>query len=309
MGFIGLHTARRFLDVGEPVVLTCFRTRREPSFLADELGHHAIVESLDVTDRAAVLELARRHRPDGIVHLAVPALAGVAPLDEYRTNTQGLMHVLEAAAESGVKRLSIASSIAVYAGLSQGPFQESAPLPVASTNATEAYKKAEETLSLFFARQSQLDVRCLRLAGIYGPLYHSMANLPSRLCHAAVHGVQPELGPGRYGGSPRAHDAQDFCYVRDCAAGIQLVHQSERLQHTTYNIGAGRATTYAELAAAVNAAVPGANIELPPGASPTARPAPYLDITRAREDAGYEPAYDIVRGVADYVAWLRHNPQ
>jgi UDP-glucose 4-epimerase len=309
MGFIGLHTVRRFMDVGETVVLTCFRTRREPSFLADELGRRAIVELLDVTDRAAVLELARRHRPDGIVHLAVPALAGISPLDEYRTNTQGLINVLEAAAETGTQRVSIASSIAVYSGLSEGPFLESAPLPVASTNATEAYKKAEEILSLYFARQSQLDVRCLRLAGIYGPLYHSMANLPSRLCHAAVRGAQPELGPGRYGGPPRADDAQDFCYVRDCAAGIQLVHQSERLQHTTYNIGAGRATTYAELAAAVNAAVPGANIELPPGASPGARRAPYLDISRARQDAGYEPAYDIARGVADYVAWLRHNPQ
>lgn len=307
MGFIGLHTARRFLDAGEDVVLTQFRTRREPSFLAHELGTRAIVEQLDVSDRAAVLDVVGRHKPSGIVHLAVPALSGVSPVDEYRTNTQGHMNVLEAALQHAVARVSLASSIAVYAGLPGGPFSETARLPVESVTATEAYKKSEEILALHFARQTQLDVRCLRLGGIYGPLYHSMANLPSRLCHAAVRGVQPELGPGRYGGPPRAQDAADFCYVKDCAAGIQLVHMAAGLRHTTYNIGSGRATTYGELAEAVNAAVPGAGIELPPGGG--GRTAPFMDITRACEDAAYEPAFDIARGVRDYVAWLRDNPR
>lgn len=32
LGFIGLHTAQRFLDAGESVVLTQFRVRREPDF-------------------------------------------------------------------------------------------------------------------------------------------------------------------------------------------------------------------------------------------------------------------------------------
>ncbi len=35
MGFIGLHTARAFLDAGEDVVITYFQTWREPSFMKD----------------------------------------------------------------------------------------------------------------------------------------------------------------------------------------------------------------------------------------------------------------------------------
>ena len=35
--------------------------------------------------------------------------------------------------------------------------------------------------------------------GIYGPLYHSMSNTPSRLVHAAVRGVRPEGPPIRAG--------------------------------------------------------------------------------------------------------------
>ena len=33
----------------------------------------------------------------------------------------------------------------------------------------------------------------LRVAGIFGPMYHSMANLPSRLCQAAAHGRAPDF--------------------------------------------------------------------------------------------------------------------
>jgi len=35
MGFIGLHTARAFLDAGEDVVITYFQLWREPSFMMD----------------------------------------------------------------------------------------------------------------------------------------------------------------------------------------------------------------------------------------------------------------------------------
>ena len=47
----------------------------------------------------------------------------------------------------------------------------------------------------------------------------------------------------------------------------------------------------------------------PPGRAPDA-PAddPYLDISRLTRDTGFEPAFDVRAGVADYVAWLRENP-
>jgi nucleoside-diphosphate-sugar epimerase len=38
LGFIGLHTARRFLDVGEQVVLTHYKTRRQPDSIKSEIG-------------------------------------------------------------------------------------------------------------------------------------------------------------------------------------------------------------------------------------------------------------------------------
>jgi UDP-glucose 4-epimerase len=49
--------------------------------------------------------------------------------------------------------------------------------------------------------------------------------------------------------------------------------------------------------------VPGAEVELTPGAGRGRTT--HLDISRIREDTGYEPAYGIDGGMADYVAWLR----
>src|SRR5207249_2236262 len=86
----------------------------------------------------------------------------------------------------------LASSLAVYSNAGPGPWHEDIALPVASDSHTAAIKKAMEVLALHYADRTGLDAVVLRLGVIYGPLYHSMANLPSRLCHAAV--AVPEAG-------------------------------------------------------------------------------------------------------------------
>ncbi len=137
MGFIGLHTARRLLDAGEDVVLTRYRRWRLPDFLAAEQGRRVHVEALDLADGWALLDVLRRHRVDGIVHLAAPAL-GTAPAQEVAAATRGLVNVLEAARQHGVRRLSVASSLAVYSNAGPGPWHEDLPLPVASDSHTAA---------------------------------------------------------------------------------------------------------------------------------------------------------------------------
>src|SRR5437660_7374112 len=62
MGFIGLHTARKFLDAGEDVVITYYRTWREPDFLKDEYGKRVQIESIDTTSHHDVLGCAVKHK-------------------------------------------------------------------------------------------------------------------------------------------------------------------------------------------------------------------------------------------------------
>ncbi|MHB8574814.1 MAG: NAD-dependent epimerase/dehydratase family protein [Dehalococcoidia bacterium] len=308
MGFIGLHTARSLLDAGETVLLTQFRATRTPDFINDEIGRRVTVERLDIADGAAVIDVVRKHHVTGIVHLAVPGLGRLSPAEEYQTNMVGLFNILEAARIGGVKRLTLASSIAVYVGVPAGPFHEQLPLRMEANNATEAFKKSFELLGLFYATRTGLDVRAARISGIFGPLYHSMSNLPSRLCHAAVHGVTPDFSATR-GGTPFAEDETDLCYVKDCGEGLGRLQLAEQLQHRIYNVASGRGTTNRELAAAVQAAVPGAEIALQPGHGPASRPNAYLDISRLREETGYTPRFDLTSAITDYIAWLRRHPE
>jgi UDP-glucose 4-epimerase len=306
LGFIGLHTARRFLDVGEQVVLTQYKVRREPDFIKGEIGKRAFIETLDVTASHDVIDLVRRHKVTGIVHLAVPGLGALSAAEDFRVNTMGFLNILEAARFCDVRRVSLASSIAVYASLPEGPFREEALVPVYSGYPTEAFKKALEILGLHYAARTELEVVALRIGSPFGPLYHSLAAPTSRICHAAAKRLPTDFTGARRG-APCEEDHTDAFYVKDCATAIQLLQMADKLSHRIYNIGSERPMMYGEFVEAVKTVVPDAQISLQPGRSPRYRPNAYMDITRIEEEVGYRPQYDIKRGVAEYIDWLKSH--
>jgi UDP-glucose 4-epimerase len=308
LGFIGLHTARAMIDLGEDVVLTQFRVAREPGFIKADLGTHAFVEQLDVTDAARLEEIGKKYPIHAIAHLAVPGLGALSPAEDFRTNMFGLINMLEAAERWGVDRLGIASSGSVYTGTPEVPMREDVRVPLAANNPTEAFKKSFEILAGHYAARAGLNEVNLRISGIWGPLYHSMSNLPSRVVHAAVHGTELTAGPR---GPLFAEDGGDMCYVKDCGRGIALLMTAPSLTHRTYNIGDGRPTRNADVVAAAHKIIPEAKLPLTEGHNPNGPGrVNYQDLTRIHEDTGYAPEYDIQSGVADYIDWLRAgNPE
>ena len=307
LGFIGLHTARRFLDVGEQVVLTQFRVRREPDFIKDEIGQRVFIERLDVTSGHDVIDLVRKHKVNGIVHLAVPALATLSAAEDYRVNVMGFLNILEAARLSDIKRVSWGSSVAVYSGFPKGPFREDTLLPVESRNPTETFKKALEILGAHYANRTGLEVVAMRIGGPFGPLYHTLAAATSRIVHSAVKGVPADF-KGTRTGVPHEDDEVGAFYVKDCATGIQLLQMADKLPHRIYNISGDGPHTYREFTKAVEKAAPNAQVDLQPGKGPRQRTNAYMEITRMREDVGYQPQYNLERSVADYIGWLQKNP-
>lgn len=303
MGFIGLHTARAFLDAGQDVVITWYQTWREPDFIKDEYGKRVIVEKADVSQGSVIKDLALKHKADHIVHLAVPGLGALDAAGDYRVNMDGLIGVLEAAREAGVARLSFASSVAVYASLPKGPFREDQPLPVESGNPTEAFKKSWEILALHYGTRAEIDVVALRIGGIWGPLYHSMVNLPSKFAHAAFRGVEPDFSSAR-GGAPHAEDTNDLCYVKDTAQGIVRVQLAPELEHRIYNVSGGEPIPVRRLADAARAVKPDARIPLDEGRGPRYKEDNHLDVSRIKTELGFEPAYTVETGMAEYIAWL-----
>jgi UDP-glucose 4-epimerase len=308
LGFIGLHTARCFLDVGEQVVLTHYRIRREPDFIKADIGKSVFVETLDVTASHDVIDLVRKYKVTGIVHLAVPGLGALSAAEDYRVNMMGFLNILEAARLFEVRRVSLASSVAVYASLPEGPFREEALLPVHSGNPTETFKKALEILGLHYASRTDVELVALRIGSPFGPLYHSLAAPTSRICHAAARGL-PTNFTGVRRGAPYEEDDTGAFYVKDCARAIQLLQMADKLSHQIYNISSEQPMTYGGFVEAVKAVVPDAQVNLQPGRSPRHRPRAYMDITRIEESVGYRPQYDIEGAVKEYIGWLRKYPE
>jgi UDP-glucose 4-epimerase len=141
----------------------------------------------------------------------------------------------------------------------------------------------------------------------WGPLFHhppSFMNVPGQMVRAAVNGTTVDFTQPQ--SRAYAEDGGDSSYVRDCGRAIALLQLVSKLNHRTYNIGTGRAIKNREFAEAIKRVIPDARFDLPEGFDPKGTGRVFdLDITRLREDTGYQPQYDVERGVADYIAWLQ----
>ena len=172
-----------------------------------------------------------------------------------------------------MRRFSVASTIGVYAGVDEVPWREDAAAAGAGAGTrSRSFKKTAELFAALAGDSAGFDTVSLRIGTIWGPLGlpdNPFFALP-RLLSAAVWGEDPDLTPPRP--PAYAEDATDLCYVKDCGRAIALLMLAERLNHRTYNVSSGRLVRYGEVVAAINAAVPGANIT-PPG-GPQSRPAP-----------------------------------
>jgi len=308
LGFIGLHTARAFLDAGESVVLTQYRSSRVPEFLKDEVGKRVFIEPVDMNSPYLIMDAIRKHKPTAICDLFVPRRGTLPAGEDYRVKMEGFLHVLEAARLNDVPRLSHASSVAVYGSVTEGPYRETMPLPTTSRSETEAFKKAEEVLGNYYAGETGLDIVFLRIGNVYGPLYQRENRRNTRMLRAAMTGT-PVSWEGVLGGPPYAEHQEDALYIPECGRAIQMLTMGRNLPSRAYNISGGRPGTYQEMADAIKRVYPEAAIDPLPGKSPRGRSYIGMDISLIKRDVGWEPGYDINRGIAEWIDWLRKYPE
>jgi nucleoside-diphosphate-sugar epimerase len=109
-----------------------------------------------------------------------------------------------------------------------------------------------------------------------------------------------------------ADQRADHTHFRDFVAGTLALLDCPEPRHDAYNIAGGLGVTLKEVAALVRELIPGARIELGPGPLEYAPAIPYprkaaQDIRRAQNDFGYQPQYDLRRGLAEYIAWFQRG--
>lgn len=298
-GFIGSHTARRFLELGWHVgVLDNFNDFYSPEAKRQNLnGLPVELFTTDLRDSAAV-EAAMGRSWDLVIHLA--AKAGVRPSIEdprsyLEVNVTGTLNVLEAARKAGIGKLIFASSSSVYGGCQSVPSRESQPLP-ATRSPYAATKLAGEHLCSNYAHLHGIQCVCLRFFTVYGP--RQRPDLAIRKFASAILDGRPITVYGD--GSSR----RDYTFIDDIVSGIQAAADLSGPQFSVFNLGGGHPVSLRELITALEERL-GRRATLKHMPIEPADPhETWADISATTEALGYSPRTGLREGLRQTVEWL-----
>lgn len=294
-GWLGTAIVKALLARGDAVIGTDIVISPATTALATRYPALTAVAA-DLCEWPQVLRLLNDHRPDAVIHAA--AIVGVVqcadiPVKANRVNVEGSINLFEAMRLAGVKRIVHVSTEETYGDFTAPSIDEEHPQkPVSVYGAT---KLAVEHYGRMYSRDHGLECINVRTCWVYGP-HLPRLRVPRTFIEAALRGEALHAPDG-------ADLAVDQVHVADTVAGLLLALDKETHRHDSYNIATGVAPTIADVAEAVNRAIPGARISvgsLGPyrhgGAILSAKKG-ALDISRARAELGYAPRYDLQRGI------------
>lgn len=230
---------------------------------------------------------------DALIHLAGRRMTrDDAPMDLrpfYEPNVASIADLVTAAKEVGLRRIVLASTIAVYAPACGLPYRESAtPKPI---NAYALSKlMAEQHLELL-TRSGPVSSVALRLAAVYG---HGEKGTPALMKFVGLAQARETITL-----SGNADYRIDQLYVRDATSAMIAALQSDA--RGSYNIGGGRALPVLEIAQTINEVFGNAgNLELNTD-SDAPMPETYMALERAATDLNWRPAYELRAGLEDFL--------
>jgi UDP-glucose 4-epimerase len=297
-GFIGSHLVEELIHQGRPVrVLDDFSTGQWRNLDHLPSNRVDIVEG-SLTDAKTV---AKAVRDVGVIyHLG--ALASVArsvesPLITHAACVTGTLHVLDAARQSGVRRVVFAASSSAYGGSASGAQREE-QLPAAKSPYAAA-KLAGEYYMQAFAHTYGIETVRLRFFNIFGPRQRSdspYSGVIALFIKSMAEGVRPRIhGDGT--------QSRDFTYVANAISALLRAAEAPDASGHVYNVGTGASISVLDLVAALNEIFE-TDLE-PEFVSARAGDVKFsrADLRHTRADLGYEPIVDFETGLRATAAW------
>jgi len=290
-GFLGSHLCERLLDEDHEVFcldnyssggkynIDTFSDHINFEFIHQDIR---IPSSLPEVDR--IFHMASRASPKDFIDFPVRiALA----------NTQGTRRLLDHARASGA-RMVFASTSEVYGDPEVHPQPETYNGNVNIRGQRGCYdesKRFGETLTVAYRQKYDLDVRTARIFNTYGPRMRPDDGrvVPTFLTQALKGESLTVFGKGT--------QTRSFCYVSDLTQGLVSLMSADELDHRVYNLGNENERTILELAKEIIKIIDTdskiVHEPLPEDDPKRRRP----DITRAREDLGWEPTTPLNEGL------------
>jgi len=231
-GFIGSHVVDQLLISGcEVSVLDDLSTGTLENLPLDKIAF----TRGSIVDREVVQQCIAG--ADGVIHLA--ALVSVPksieqPLLSSAINITGTLHVLEAARDAGIDRVTLASSAAVY-GRSTAPIQREVD-PCLPVSPYGVEKLPDEGYARAFNESFQMSNVCFRFFNVFGP-----RQLPDHEYAA----VLPKFLASAHAGTPltihgTGSQHRDFVYVQDVARLLVATATTGLIaQELVYNLAFG----------------------------------------------------------------------
>lgn len=295
-GFVGSFLCDRLIDEGHEVIaIDNFFTgsKENLSQLSDEtnfeLIRHDIVEPI-------LLEV------DWIFNLACPASPihyQYNPVKTVKTNVMGTLNMLGLAKRVKARILQ-ASTSEVYGDPQAHPQQESYfgnVNPIGLRSCYDEGKRVAETLMMDYHRQSQVDVKIVRIFNTYGPRMHPEdGRVVSNFIVAALKGEPITIhGDGL--------QSRSFCYVTELVDAMYRMMNTENFTGPV-NTGNPGEFTMIELAETVlkmtNSSSKLVKVEARPDDPGRRQP----DITLAKEKLGWEPEIKLKEGLKPTIEYF-----
>ncbi|WP_419421342.1 NAD-dependent epimerase (plasmid) [Legionella sp. D16C41] len=234
-GFIGMHTALRFLTdeikiIGIDNLNNYYDVNLKKARLARlTTSPDFKFYELDVSDKQAIKELFTQEKPDKVVHLAAQAGVRYSLINPHAyidANIQGFMNILEGCRYHDVEHLVYASSSSVYGSNTCLPFDESQNIdhPISLYAAT---KKANELMAHTYSHLYNLPTTGLRFFTVYGPWGRPDMAL-FKFTQAILAGKPIDIyNHGKM--------IRDFTYIDDIVEGITRVTHKTATAHSNFN--------------------------------------------------------------------------
>jgi CDP-glucose 4,6-dehydratase len=306
-GFIGSWLAERLLDEGARVVALRRDVPALSRFKLDGLEERCDVVQADLDDYESLLRIINEHDVRMVFHLAAQTIVRTAnrsPLSTYETNVKGTYTLLEACRATGVvgnpvSAVVVASSDKAYGEHADLPYTEDFPLQ--PRHPYDVSKACTDLIARSYAHTFGLPVAVTRLANVYGGGDFNFTRIVPDSIRALLRGDRPVI---RSDGTPE----RDYLYVEDAVSAYLAVAESlaeERHRGRAWNAGNGQPIAVKDIVARVIAAA-GSDVEA--DIQGEGKPAgeidrQWLDSTAIRSELGWEPRWELDRGLAETYAW------
>ena len=303
-GFIGSNICEALLDMGYKVrcldnLSTGHIENVQPLM---ENKNFTFIED-DIRDLDACMKAT-----EGVTYVLNEAAWGSVPrsiempLLYEEINIRGTLNMMEASRQNGVKKFVYASSSSVYGDSTILPKKEGQEGNVLSPYALT--KKVDEEYGKLYKKLYGLDTYGLRYFNVFGrrqdPNGAYAAVIPKFL-KQLMNGETPTInGDGK--------QSRDFTYVDNVIEGnLRACLASSDAAGEAYNIGAGGREYLIDVYHHLTDAL---GLDVEPNYGPARKGDirdSNADISKARQNLGYDPSYDFKAGIELAINWYKEN--